>query len=251
MSPVAHDHDHDHDRDHDRDRRGSVGGGAVDTLELSDESIRIDPSVDSHDERRNVGSRLVRWLVLGPVIVVVVVGAAVIGLSRISPQDRPSLFGFEFLVVTSGSMEPVLSPGDLVIVDRDDDDDRHEVGDLVVFRRATGMLVTHRIVAVARSSDGSTSYVTRGDANDSVDSDPVAPDQVIGEVSASVPLLGRLLFGTRRPAVLMPVFAGLVLFELGSRLRRPDDATFDSGYAPSRSTDRDPTSNHPIEPQGE
>lgn len=183
--------------------------------------------------------RLVRGLVVGPVLLVVMVGMLVACLSRLSGDGRPSLFGFQMLVVTSGSMEPTLSPGDLVIVDHDSA--VHSIGDVVVFRRGAEMLVTHRIVNIEKLADGSTRYVTRGDANDSVDVDPVESDAVIGEVVTSVPLVGRVMFGARSLEFLLPVLTGLLFFDLGSRLWRGEPAAAEDGAHSSRSSDREST----------
>lgn len=204
------------------------------TDERSDDTPLAEVSLSA---RPNGPIRVLRWMILGPVALIVTIGVTVAGLSRLGGDGRPSLFGFEMLVVTSGSMEPALSPGDLVIVDHDDDE--HSTGDLVVFRRGTGMLVTHRIVGVVESVDGSIRYITRGDANDSVDIDPVEPVDVIGEVVTTVPLVGRVMFGARSLDFLLPVLIGLLLFDLGSKLWRGEPAAAADGARSSRSSDRE------------
>lgn len=86
--------------------------------------------------------------------------------------------------VEGGSMEPALAAGDLIVYRRVQvTSDR---GDLVIFRHG-GSLVVHRVAAVLR--DGS--LRTAGDANESLDAEPVARDDVCGEVIAVVPA-GRI-----------------------------------------------------------
>jgi len=77
-------------------------------------------------------------------------------------------------------MEPALYPGDLIVyrkgcqlLDR---------GDLVVFEHGD-VLVVHRVAALLRGG----TLRTRGDANESVDSEPVAVDDIRGEVLLAVP----------------------------------------------------------------
>ncbi len=88
------------------------------------------------------------------------------------------------LFVEGGSMEPALFPGDLIVYRRIGiAPDR---GDMIVFEHR-GVLVVHRVAGLLREG----ALRTHGDANSSLDSDPVAPDSVRGEVVAVVPA-GRI-----------------------------------------------------------
>lgn len=97
------------------------------------------------------------------------------------------LGGLEPVALLSGSMEPGASRGDVVLMERTDGRDL-EVGTVVTFlgRGSAGHLVTHRIHR--RLPDGS--YVTRGDANPTPDSDSVAPTQIVGVGRLLVPFVG-------------------------------------------------------------
>lgn len=95
--------------------------------------------------------------------------------------------GFSASVVASGSMQPVIGPGDVVVV-RALDDDTAVLGRVVTFEdpERPGELVTHRIVA--ENPDGT--YVTRGDANRDPDATPVARHRVRGRGFLLVPWIG-------------------------------------------------------------
>ena len=84
------------------------------------------------------------------------------------------------LYVEGGSMEPALSPGDVIVYRRPGV--VWQRGDLVVFEHS-GTLVVHRVAGKLR--DGA--LRTRGDANESLDVAPVAPDDVRGKVLVVVP----------------------------------------------------------------
>lgn len=73
--------------------------------------------------------------------------------------------GYRLLVVRSGSMEPALMPGD-VIVTRVAGPETVNPGDVVTFRDASrgDRLITHRVVQSV-SRDGYVEFETRGDAN--------------------------------------------------------------------------------------
>ena len=85
------------------------------------------------------------------------------------------------LYVEGGSMEPALSPGDVIVYRRVSPS--LAAGDLVVFQYAGG-LVVHRVVAVMR--DGT--MRTAGDANESADMTPLEYTAVRGEVVFVLPL---------------------------------------------------------------
>lgn len=95
--------------------------------------------------------------------------------------------GLEPVALLSGSMEPGASRGDVVLVEPTDGRDL-EAGTVITFlgRGAGGRLVTHRIHR--RLPEGS--YVTRGDANPTADSDSVAPTQIVGVGRLLVPFVG-------------------------------------------------------------
>lgn len=100
----------------------------------------------------------------------------------------PSLgLGWDPVVVTSGSMQPRIRPGDVVLLERGDTSDLG-LGSVVTFEdpAAPGTLTTHRISGV--NPDGT--YRTRGDANRVADSTPVQPEAVKGVGKLLVPFVG-------------------------------------------------------------
>ena len=104
----------------------------------------------------------------------------------------PKILGATPLAVLTGSMEPVYSPGDVVVV-QPVEPEQVQVGDVVTFQPVSDdpTLVTHRVVAVTLGSDGLANFVTRGDAN-GADDDPIVPEQVMGRVVYSIPLIGHV-----------------------------------------------------------
>lgn len=94
--------------------------------------------------------------------------------------------GWSPSVVVSGSMEPALSRGDVVII-RAVPADEVGGGAVIAFHDDThgGRLTTHR--AIERQG---TTYVTKGDANRGPDPMPVTPAKLEGVVSAVVPWVG-------------------------------------------------------------
>lgn len=89
----------------------------------------------------------------------------------------PFVSGWSSAAVVTGSMEPVISAGDMVSF-APYDGSALSTGAIVQFRDPArpGQTTTHRIVAV--NPDGT--YTTRGDANGSNDSAPLHPEGIVG-----------------------------------------------------------------------
>ncbi len=85
-------------------------------------------------------------------------------------------------VVVSGSMEPVMYRGDIVVVDQNPSS--VQVGDIVVYKATwVNEDVIHRVKEIYKTSNGSTYLITKGDNNPVADPYPVQyPDQVVSKV---------------------------------------------------------------------
>lgn len=103
----------------------------------------------------------------------------------------PRLNDAKPLTVLSGSMTGTYDIGDVVIV-RPVDTAELRAGDVITFQPVSDnpALTTHRIEAVSYGSEG-TQFITKGDANDAIDPEPIRPEQVMGQVWYSVPLVGH------------------------------------------------------------
>lgn len=143
---------------------------------------------------------------------------AVIGLNlwllvqqSVFQKDPPEIFGYSQLVVTSGSMEPAFSAGDMILIRQED---AYRLGDIVTFRDGDGNLVTHRIVG---STEGS--FITKGDANNTEDDALISPGQIVGRLVTCIPAVGGFMLFLRTPVGLFAlVLAGFLLIELPSLL---------------------------------
>jgi signal peptidase len=152
------------------------------------------------------------WSVLGFALVIVLA------------VTLPSAFGLRDLTVLSGSMEPTISTGD-VVVERQISPLDARLGDVVSFKdpEDASVLITHRVQSMV-VHDGVVSFVTKGDANTGVERWKVSADGTIGKVEYHVWRLGYLLSWIRGPLgrVVLVVVPALVLgaYEL-VRIWRP------------------------------
>jgi signal peptidase len=169
---------------------------------------------------------VLRWavaaLVLGLVLALVVV---------------PRALGGSALTVLSGSMEPRLSPGDVVALRGvDDPAATTQVGDVITFQPTSDdpTLITHRVVAKKFATDG-TWFVTRGDAN-GADDDPIQAVQIKGVVMYSVPWIGYATLWAGNRTGLLAAVGGVALFAYGAFMvlrpeRRRSAVAADGGAA--------------------
>ena len=93
-------------------------------------------------------------------------------------------------VIISGSMEPAIRTGSMVIVIPQDE---YQEGDIISFIDPDIGRNVHRIVREV-SSDGETYFVTKGDAARMADRTPVPLDKVEGKVVLIFPYLGYLTY---------------------------------------------------------
>ncbi len=103
----------------------------------------------------------------------------------------PMAVGGQALTVLTNSMAPGMPPGTLAIMKPTPIDDI-KVGDVMTYQIRSGdpAVVSHRVVSRSISTDGETTFITRGDNNDLDDANPVTAVQIRGTVWYSIPLLG-------------------------------------------------------------
>lgn len=125
---------------------------------------------------------------------------------RFTDELQPSVFGWSWAVVISGSMEPEIMVNDLIVVHKTGD---YQVGDIVTYRDKSSV-VTHRVI---EKSGGV--YTTKGDANNVQDMKPVEEKNIVGEVVYVIPGLGLFMDFLRSPmGLLLMVLTGFLLIEL-------------------------------------
>lgn len=112
-----------------------------------------------------------------PWIAVAVLIAFLAGLLPVAPS-----------VILTGSMEPGIKPGDLVLIDKTARGSLRE-GDIIQFKRGN-YTVVHRIEKITREEDNQTAYITKGDANNAPDTEAVLEDDVIGRYLFHIPKIG-------------------------------------------------------------
>jgi signal peptidase len=157
-------------------------------------------------------------------VLIAVVGALslVVALAtHFSKYGEYTVFGHPVMVVLSGSMAPKINTGDLIVDKQATTANVAQLhrGQVITFRDVGGKVLTHRIYAVQSASDGSTTYITKGDANNAPDTSAVAPSSVIGIYEHRVPYGGYALNSLHRPLVAGLLIASPILWLIAAPLK--------------------------------
>ena len=130
--------------------------------------------------------------------VIAVAMAAAALASLLGVTLLPNLLGYKTYVVLSGSMEPAIHTGS-VLVALPVSPDSLKVNDVIVYNRSdVSESVTHRIIQV--NQDGAQpTFMTKGDANQAADAWTVRYGDTAGKIVLAVPLLGYAYQGIASP----------------------------------------------------
>jgi signal peptidase len=90
-------------------------------------------------------------------------------------------------VIPTGSMVPVFNPGDIVLVAKISPTNI-KLGDIIEYRTEERINIVHRVIEIQKNGN----FITKGDANNTADSQPVDPRNVNGRVILKIPKIGWL-----------------------------------------------------------
>jgi len=180
-------------------------------------------------------------VVAGLVTFVLIVAAGLVAALVVVPKVMHGMS----LTVLTGSMEPNIDPGDVVVTRGVDvaSAANLRIGDVITFLPYPDdpTLVTHRITGKSINSSG-TWFITQGDNNNALDSwGPVGDFQVRGVVAYVIPKVGWVREWTGQTGTwVLPalgavlIIAGIAGFVTAPRRAREDESDDDSAFLPAR-----------------
>ncbi len=130
----------------------------------------------------------------------------------------PVTGNYKILVVQSGSMEPAIKTGSVIIVRPADS---YRIGDTVTFANEDRKKTTTHRIAKTETENGKTYFITKGDANNAEDSGRIAQEKIIGKVLFNVPCAGYAVAAAKEPlgfAMLIIVPAGIIIIEEAGKI---------------------------------
>lgn len=99
-------------------------------------------------------------------------------------------FHYWAIAVASGSMSPKINKGDVVIIDKIEENyAKLKEGDIIAFKYEK-IIVVHRIIKIIKE-DNKYYFYTKGDANHKEDNFAVNEEMVIGTVNKKIPYIGK------------------------------------------------------------
>jgi len=147
----------------------------------------------------------VRDILVSIFTIIVIIGCwyAII-VKMIFKIDVPMVGGYSALIVLTGSMEPTIKAGEVIIIHEEDE---YEIGDILTYREGN-ILVTHRIIDKTE-----TTYTTRGDANNT--NDPaISKKTAVGKTIFHIPYIGSFILFIQTPIGLFCVLAILIALKV-------------------------------------
>jgi len=154
-------------------------------------------------------------------ILITITYIVVILFAFLAISSKFSIGGFRILIVMSGSMEPAIKTGSVVV---DKNISNYRIGDIITFKNKNQPkeTTTHRIHGI-KCQDGGCFYLTKGDANDGVDPEPIESSQIVGKTLISIPYFGYLVeFARTLPGLLIFIIipATIIIYEEIKKLYR-------------------------------
>jgi signal peptidase len=129
-------------------------------------------------------------------------------------SSLPIVNNYRVLTVLSGSMEPAIHTGSVVVVAPTTD---YKIGEVITFGEIgkDKIPVTHRIKDI-KIIDSKSVYITKGDANNAEDGSEIPQSEIKGRVLFAIPFLGYALNFVKQPigfALVIIVPAILIIWE--------------------------------------
>lgn len=150
------------------------------------------------------------WIVLAVIVLMVVV---TIG------SNTNVAGGYRSFLVQSGSMEPTIMTGDIIIVQKKT---VYTTGDVVTFDD-DGRIVTHRITR-ERTESGDRQYETKGDANRSADEATITTQDIVGAVTFTIPKLGYMVaFAKSLPGLIVLILIPAIMLVVNELIKTKKD----------------------------
>lgn len=163
----------------------------------------------SENEKASPGHKIltaigaVLCIILIPILIM---NCTLIAKSYINKDQVPSIGGVFPMIILTDSMVPEFSSGDLILC-KTTDPEKVQEGDIICFYDPEGngtTTVTHRVTKVTTNEEGNLAWETKGDANNTEDSQLVPAEKLVGVYQMHLKSLGSV-------AMFMQTTQGLIL----------------------------------------
>lgn len=163
------------------------------------------------------------FLIIMIAIIVTIFCTLIITKENLHPDKVPDVMGYKPFIVLTGSMEPTIKAGDLVIVKQANLEELNK-GDIIAFRNTEDDVVLIHRIAEKETKDGKITLKTKGDNNQSEDRVEVGRENIEGIYVVEFEKLGAVAMFIRKPEGLtisiLTIITTFFLWQLIKCLRR-------------------------------
>lgn len=138
----------------------------------------------------NKKTKLVRTIIYA-LIIVAIYNILIVSITSILNKTGRSMFGYRAYIITTDSMKPNISQGDIIII-KETEEEILKIDDIITFRK-NNKLITHRIIEIETDEAGNKQYVTKGDNNNIEDLEKVSYQEIEGKKTVRIPVLGKVV----------------------------------------------------------
>lgn len=127
-------------------------------------------------------------IVFNIIFYLIIIGVLLVAITNIvgaKKGKQPTIFGYSTYYIITGSMEPTIPTGSLVI-DKAGNNQAIEKGDVVTIKDGNN-ITTHRVYEIL---DNGNEFRTKGDANNAIDPVIRNKNDILGVVKFHIPYLG-------------------------------------------------------------
>ena len=152
--------------------------------------IYIEQQITKKLNRRKLITKIFKSIFYPIITVILLCNIWLVFQKLKEPNKIPSLFGYKAFSIESGSMEPTLHIGDMIII-KETNPEELKTNDIITFMEENSA-VTHRIVEIIHE-DEKNSYKTKGDANNANDSELVKQENIQGRYVCKIEKIGGVI----------------------------------------------------------
>lgn len=154
--------------------------------------------------------------ILGTILLIILLAVVILMFNARISGEAPSVFGYQVFRVSSGSMEPELMIGDVILIKEAEPQDIQK-GDIVTYKGEEGDLndkfITHKMIEDPQLVDGRYVFHTQGIYEGAVPDPDWYEDQLLGEFVCKIPFIDSVYSFFLKPYGLITfVLVIIVLF---------------------------------------
>lgn len=172
--------------------------------------------------------KLIGYIIKAVTAIIILLTLTYIILSITSPRNVIKIFRYQNFVISSGSMEPTIKYGDIVIA-KDVNIEDLKVGDVITFYVDFNLdgkdeIVTHYLASINTDENGQYFFRTHRENTSSFDSWILEEEDIIGVQVGHVKNLGRyILYLQSKVGFTILLADGIIIFLIVLILSGPDE----------------------------